>query len=158
MSTGKLSSATDRIVQGSDDFAKLAAIFANLEVLGPSDFNKFLDEDGDPLPLTRFLIELNRVTGDDEWLVEFSETDPDSARDMAAPADNYMRRVRAYLDDAPVKTKHEWASGYSADLANSLSEKGLGQAFLIVARSAFREKQLNEMQADVLDTVEFSWG
>lgn len=158
MASGKLSSLTDRMVSSDNDMAKLAAIFANIEILGHSDFNSFIDEDGDPLPLTKFLLELNNVTGDDEDLVEWYKDDPDMARDMIGPADNYMRRVSAYLGGESAKTQHEWASGYSADLASSVSDKSISQAFMIVARSAFRENQLNNLQTDILDTVEFAWG
>jgi hypothetical protein len=158
MASGKISSLTDRMVSSDNDMAKLAAIFANLEILGGSDFNELIDEDGDPLPLTKFLLELNNVTGDDEDLVEWYRDDPDMARDMIGPADNYMRRLNIYLGDVSSKDQHEFASGYSADLASSVADKSIGQAFMIVARSAFRGRQLNNLQADVLDTVEFAWG
>lgn len=155
--SGALSSLTEKIMSANDDYAKFAAIFGNITLLGETDFDSFRDEDGHSYPLTRFLLEFNAITGDDTDIAECYATNPDEARELLGLADNYMLSVNRAFSGSDHTTRHEFASGYSADLASNISNRDLCLPFMIVARSAFHENIINKRQTDILDTVEFTW-
>lgn len=154
---GTLSDLMEPIISSSNDTAKLAAIFACLEILGPSDFSAHKNPEGTPLSVTYFLLEFNEDIEDDGLLSELYQSGSEDAESYFGVADFFLVLLNKAIGDMPLNERHEVITEVATNLALQVGDQDQCQVFSRVVGKAFQTNALNDFQEDVLDTLEFTW-